>query len=216
VKRPEGLAPNQFIQPLPLDRHQDKYAGYLYKDLDGCWYEDKTPESYKTGKTYGHQKMLVPNPVFTDGKCFYDYLEAFLYGYYRDPAGHWWTGGELAETPKWQGQWYCLRLAFQPDSNHVFVRPNTGKAHDASSFYRLIQSSSHRLTGQMVTPHLLRDIYATWFLDQDYTEDRILSLAYGMGHSVKVLRGIYDRRRPQQKMRPIQEVVMGLLTEHIG
>jgi hypothetical protein len=216
VKRPEGLADGQFIQPLPLDRHQDKYAGYLYKDLDGVWYEDKTPESYKTGKTYGYQKIAVPNLPFPDGKCFYDYLEAFLYGYYRDPDGHWWSGGAVAETPRWKGQWYSLRMTLNPVSNHVFVRPNTGQPHQTGTVYSMIRSSAHRFTGQLVTPHLLRDIYATWFLDEGYTEDRINSLAYAMGHSVEVLRRIYDKRRPQQKMRPIQEVVMDLLAKHIG
>lgn len=215
VKRPEGLARNQFIHPLPFDRNQDKYCGYLYKDEDGIWYEDKTPESYKTGRTYHHQKIAVPNPQFPDGKCFYDYLEAFLYGYYRNSEGHWWSGGELADTPTWKGKWFSLRMALNPANAHVFVKPTTGKLHSTSSFYRMIQNSAHRLTGQMVTPHLLRDIYATWFLDEGYTEDRISSLAYAMAHSIEVLRRIYDRRRPQQKIRPIQNVVMELLVEHI-
>lgn len=216
IQRPKGIIDGTLIHPLPVDRDKDKYSGYLYKDADGTWYEDKTPESYKTGKTYGHQSLPVPNPVFADGKYFYDYLEAFLYGYYREPDGYWRSGGELAETPSWKGQWCSLRMAFNPVDNHVFVKPTNGKPHSTSSFYRIIQNSAHRLTGQMVTPHLLRDIYATWFLDQGYTEDRIHSLAYAMAHSIEVLRKIYDRRRPQQKVRPIQEVVSDLLTKYIS
>jgi hypothetical protein len=216
VKRPEGLTEGQFIHPLPPERNQDKYFGYLYKDIDGKWYEDKTPESYKTGKTYHHQRLEVINQQFPDGKCFYDYLEAYLYGYYRDADGNWQSASQVVTAPVGNSQWYGLRSAFNPIDNHVFVKPTTGIPHHTGSFYRLVQNSAHRLTGQMVTPHLLRDIYATWFLDQGYTEDRIRSLAYAMGHSIEVLRKIYDRRRPQQKVRPIQEVVTDLLAKYIS
>jgi len=52
----------------------------------------------------------------------------------------------------------------------------------------------HGLTGVRVTPHLLRDIYATYYLDQGASDALIRSLAYAMGHSVETLRKIYDRR----------------------
>lgn len=72
-------------------------------------------------------------------------------------------------------------------------------------FAYVIRAAAHRLTGQLLTPHLLRNIYATWFLDNGYTEDRIESLAYAMAHSPQVLRQIYDERGSQQKSRPINE-----------
>lgn len=73
VKKPSNIAPNQVIHPLPSYRDEAKYHDYLFKDVDKLWYIDMTPESYKTGKTYGHQKLLIPNQVFPDSKCFYDY-----------------------------------------------------------------------------------------------------------------------------------------------
>ncbi|MGI0488860.1 hypothetical protein ACN4EK_25900 [Pantanalinema rosaneae CENA516] len=215
IQKPPGLVEGQWIHPLPLDRQQDKYCGYLYKDVDNIWYEDKMPESYKTGKTYGHQRLAVPNPTFPDGKCFYDYLEAFLYGYYRDAAGNWQSGGQVT-TPKAGWQWHSLRLALHPNHNYVFCKRLQGTPHDTGSLYRLIQNSAHRLTGQMVTPHLLRDIYATWFLDQGYSESSVRSLAYAMAHSPEILRRIYDKRQPQQKVRTSQEKVLELVSQYVG
>lgn len=216
VKKPSDVAPNQVIHPLPSDRGEDKDHGYLFKDIDGFWYMDMTSESYKTGSIYKHQKLLIPNPVFSDGKCFYDYLQAFLYGYYRDSRGNWNTGLHSSETISTKGEWHCLRMAFSPEHNYVFVGPETGKNIDINSFGSLFKSSAHRLTGQLVTPHLLRDIFATWFLDQEYGEAQINSLAYAMGHSTAMLREMYDRRRPQQKTRPIEETMAGVVQKYIG
>lgn len=214
LPRPTGLREGEWIHPLPPERAKDKEFGYLFKEGD-TWYEDKTPESYKTGKAYGHQRLAVVNPRFPDGKCFYDYLEAFLYGYYRYPNGAWISGGQASEAPDADGQWMALRLALKPDTDHVFVKPMTGQAHSTGSFYRMVMNSSHRLTGQLMTPHLLRDVFATWFLDKKHSEQDIQSLAYAMGHSVEVLRRIYDRRNPQEKVRPIQAEVLAMVNKHV-
>jgi len=78
-----------------------------------------------------------------------------------------------------------------------------------------ISNAAHALTGQRLTPHLLRDIFATHFLDRGASDAEIASLAYGMGHSPQVLRAIYDRRRPVQKHRPIQLAVMELVQKSL-
>lgn len=216
VTRPKNIASNHLIHPLPNDRNQDKYHGYLFKDEYGMWYVDMLPEGYKTGKTYGHQKLPIPNTPFPDGKSFYDYLEAFLYGYYRDGKGNWCSGGQDLNTSLiGKAKLYSLRMLFNPKSNHVFVTPTTGKAFIDSTFPSVFKSSAHRLTGQLLTPHLLRDIFATWFLDQEYTEAQINSLAYAMAHSPEMLRAIYDRRRPQQKNRPIEETMASLVQQFV-
>lgn len=85
----------------------------------------------------------------------------------------------------------------------VFVQHN-GRPFDAGSMATYMSTAAHALTGQRLTPHLLRDIFATHFLDQGASDAQIASLAYAMGHSPQVLRTIYDRRRPAQKHRPIQ------------
>ncbi|MEG4534861.1 hypothetical protein [Microcoleus sp. D2_18a_D3] len=71
------------------------------------------------------------------------------------------------------------------------------------------------MTGQRLTPHLLRDIFATHFLDNAASDSDIASLAYGMGHSPQILRASYDRRSPVQKHRPIQLAVMELVQKSL-
>ncbi len=56
-------------------------------------------------------------------------------------------------------------------------------------------------------------MFATHFLDQGASDDLIRSLAYAMGHSVETLRKIYDRRRPAQKRRPIEQAVLNLVQQ---
>lgn len=217
-KKPKDLLLGEFIHPLPLDRNDvvknykgeeedNRYHGFLFKSEDGKWYMDMSPESYKTGKTYKHQQLEVPNTSFPDGKCFYDYLEAYLYGYWRNSKGNWISGGKTTQSANQQGKWYSLRMNFNPLDNYLFVKRSGGDFFSQNDITAIFKNAAYRLTGQQVTPHLLRDIYATWFLDQAYTEDRITSLAYAMGHSVKMLRSIYDQRRPEQKNRPIEEAL---------
>ncbi len=205
--KPKNLAPGRFIHPLPDESKKDKDYGYLYKDTDGKWYKDTPPESYKTGRTYGHQKLEIPNTAFDDeGKTFYDYLEAFLYGYYRDNNGNWVSGGQFSYgEEKIIGKWYSLRFGLQPKANFVFVTSGEKAEFNESNFGDMIQSAAYRLSDKALTPHTLRDIYATWFLDQDYSEAKISSLAYAMGHSEAMLRKMYDKRSPEQRTRPIKE-----------
>ena len=213
-KKPKGIGNDQFIHPLPENEDRNKYHGYLYKDIDGKWYKDTPPESYKTGKTYGHQKIEIPNRVFKDGKCFYDYLEAFIYGYYRDKEGNWLSGGQLEhDVLAKHGAWHGLRMAFNPNHDYLFVKPMVGKAHESASFSRMFKSTAHRLTGQLLTPHLLRDIYATWFLTNRNGSEDIASLAYAMAHSEEMLRKIYDSRTPDQKSRAAVEAIASILDE---
>jgi integrase len=206
--KPKNLTSGQFIHPLPADRDKEKFYGYLYKDVDGKWYKDTPPESYKTGDTYGYQKLEIPNNVFKeDGKSLYDYLEAFLYGYFRDSKGNWVSGGKKinGDVTLKNGKWHNLRMSFEPAHNFFFMQSKKGYPLTEKDFAYIIRAAAHRLTGQLLTPHLLRDIYATWFLDNGYTESQIESLAYAMGHSVRVLRQIYDDRNHEQKTRPINE-----------
>ncbi len=229
-------ASNQLIHPLPNDRYQGKevYSGYLYKE-DGIWYKHMTKESYKTGEAYGDQILPVPNPRFPNGKCFYDYLEAYLYGYYRDPKGNWQSGGELSDTPQYLGTWHSLRMAlFESRTkstppiavhNYVFVKPRTGGIYERDNFSRLVKDSAHRLSGKCITPHFLRDIYATWFLDGGYLEagltpevsfpQIIAALAYAMGTSEKMLREVYDRRKPKDKRRDIDQLMAKIVEKSL-
>jgi hypothetical protein len=216
--KPKNLAPNQFIHPLPRKRNDDKSHGYLHKDWDGNWYQHMTPESYKTGKNYGLQNLLIPNLKLPDGQYFYDYLEAYLYGYWRDKKGNWMSAGNTTEAPSAGHKLYALRMALNPKDNHnfVFLESQSSKSLNTNSFSYLFKAHAHRLTGQLLTPHLLRDIYASWFLDREYTEDVIRSLAYAMGHSVEELRRTYDKRKAQRKHEPIQKKLDETLNQLFG
>lgn len=216
IKRPSGVGPDDLIHPLPTGRERDRNCGYLYRTQDGKWIKDITPESYKTGATYGHQDIEIPNIKFPDGKCFYDYLETWLYGYYIAPDGGWRScGTSFHAQGEFSQRLYSGRMILEPIDDHVFVQINGGKPFSESNLSKFVSTAAHRLTGQRLTPHLLRDIYATHFLDQGATDAEISSLAYAMGHSPKTLRETYDRRHPQQKYRPIQEAVFDLVQQSL-
>ena len=249
VQRPQGVAPNQLIHPLPdqrrkgydtyegyLCKNEDEkekkiYHGYLYKDGDGIWYKDMTKESYKTGKAYGDQKLPVPNPKFPNGKCFYDYLEAYLYGYYRDSQGNWQSAGQPWDTPRYKATWYSLRMSLLEPStkttspptphNYVFVTPQTGGVYSDTHFALLIKLSANRLSGKCLTPHFLREIYTTWFLNGGYREvglqsdasfdEIIAALAYAMATSEQILLKFYDRRKPEDKRKPVDQLMLQMV-----
>jgi site-specific recombinase XerC len=211
IKRPVDVPADGFYQPLPTGHDRDQNYSYLcYKD--GQWIRDTSAESYKTGKTYGHQELVIPNVPFPDGRYFYDYLEAWLYGYPK-------KGKELTERKKRKrkksagprktsnGPWHtCGRLEFNANHDFVFVQQNS-KPFSGSGMNQYLSAAAHSLTGQRVTPHLLRDIFATYFLDNEAPDRDVDSLAYAMGHSPEMLKASYDRRTPSQKHRPIESAL---------
>lgn len=210
IKRPANLAPGGLVHPLPPDRliGKNRKHGFLYRDEQGIWYRDMTPESYKTGHIYGHQVLKIPNIKFSDGFCFYDYIEMWLYGYYYAPNGVLKANGSKFDpTGCYHPRIYETRALFNPDHNFVFCQKN-GTNFKATNLGKFFTNLCHGLTGVRVTPHLLRDMYATYYLDQGSSDALIRSLAYAMGHSVETLRKIYDRRRPEQKRRQIEEAVI--------
>jgi len=216
VKRPVDVPADGLYQPLPTGDNRDRNYGYLYRALDGRWIRDTTPECYKTGKTYGHQDLEIPNVQFADGRCFYDYLEAWLYGYYKKSDGMWHSCG-AAFNPDEQnfGLLRAARLELNPNHDFVFVQRN-GKPFSIQGISQYLSAATHALTGHRVNPHLVRDIFATHFLDQGAPDSDVASLAYAMGHSQEMLRTSYDRRTPNQKHRPIQSAMSKLVQESLS
>jgi hypothetical protein len=211
VKRSVDVPADGLYQPLPTGHNRDRNYGYLYKTPDGRWIRDTTPECYKTGKAYGHQELEIPNVQFDDGRCFYDYLEAWLYGYYIKSDGMWQSCGATFHPDEQKvGCLRAGRLEFSPNHNFVFVQHN-GKPYTQSAIRQYLSTAAHALTGQRVNPHLVRDIFATYFLDNGVPDSDVASLAYAMGHSQEMLRASYDRRTPSQKHRPIQSAMSKLI-----
>lgn len=164
-------------------------------------------ESYKTGDVYGHQELEIPNVALPNGYHFHDYLEMWLYGYVYD------DNRCLRPVPLdgcYTGRIIEARSIFNPDHDFVFCQ-KVGTNFKATNLGKFFTNLCHTLTGIRVTPHLLRDMFATHFLDTGASDDLICSLAYAMGHSVETLRKIYDRRRPAQKRRPIERAVLDLV-----
>lgn len=216
VKRPANLPPSGWIHPLPAERLRGNNVlnGYLHRTADGRWFRDMTPESYKTGYIYGHQELEIPNISLPEGYCFYDYLEMWLYGYCYGADG---SIRPVKEESSSQGRIMESRSVFNPTHDFVFAQKN-GKKFGAANLGKFFTNWCHAMTGFRVTPHLLRDMFTTHFLDEGASDDLIHSLAYAMGHSIDTLRKIYDRRRPAQKRRPIEKAVQDLVQQslHLG
>lgn len=215
VERPAHVPPDGLFHPLPplFERHQNSEYPYLYQD-HGKWYLDLTPQSYKTGKTYGHQKIEIANPIFEDDRSFYEYLEMWLYGYYLSSDGSPRNCGTNCNLDK-ISRWYQTRMIYQPEHNFVFTQYN-GMPTTNKSLSKYVSTAVHSTIGKRLNPHLIRDIYATYFLEQNYSDEVIRSLAYAMGHSVEMLRKIYDLRHPHQKRISIEKAVAQVVQQTIN
>jgi len=159
---------------------------YLFKDVDGKLKLDLTPRSYKTGQTYGRQTLEIPNLKFVDGKYFYSYIYEWLNVY---------------------------RPKLSPDHSFFFCTEE-GKPYTRMS--DVFTVNCHRLTGKIISPHKLRSIYATYYLDQDHNDAAVRSLAWELGNSERAIRKDYDNRRKGTKSRLEQQARAQILEEAIG
>jgi hypothetical protein len=85
--------------------------------------------------------------------------------------------------------------------------PETGRVGDGTTFGGSFLRTSYQLIGKRITPHLVRNFWATWAFQVKLTEAEIASLAFAMGHSVRTLKDIYERCTEQEKARPIYEAI---------
>jgi hypothetical protein len=159
--------------------------------------------------------LEIPNVQFPDGRCFYDYLEAWLYGYYKMPDGSWRSCGAAFQPGEQEvGRLWAGRLQFDPVGEFVFVRHNgTPFAEDSMASY--ISNAAHALTGQRLTPHLLRDIFATHFLDKEPLTRTLLLWLMEWGIVRRFSGRFTTAAGPVQKHRPIQLAVMELVQKSL-
>ena len=243
ITKPPEVPIEGLYHPLPPTQVREKRwdgslnDNYLYKTYvhnktnypQGIWVLDV--QRYKTRKTHAAQSIVIPNPDFADGSCFYDYLERYLYGWflaegYKNVELYDWWQPELRGR---RGRWVSFgRADFNPgdacclpkgaDSElwswgYLFVVPKLGTPPDGPSFSSSIESTAHRLIGKRITPHTMRYIWATWAYQVGLDDAQLRSLAYAMGHTVEVLRQMYVRCTPQEKRRPIEEAISQLRLE---
>lgn len=206
------------------------YKAYVHLGTfypDGLWVMDI--QVYKTVTVYGPQSIVIPNRQFGDGSWLYEHFDRYLYGWWL-PGGRqrqmiydWWQ----ADLWGRRGRWVCGgRSEFEPYEycalrrdlaadywtwGYFFVRPLTHTAYSASRFAAWIQDSAFHHSGKQISPHLMRSVWATWAFECGLTVQQQESLAYAMGHSLQMMKTLYERSSPQQKRKPIETTIENLL-----
>ncbi|MFN9175712.1 MAG: hypothetical protein ACK58N_14735 [Synechocystis sp.] len=151
------------------------------------YYYDMLPEEYKTGDTYGHYCVALPNHRFQDGTRFYDYLEKYLFGGYRQAL-----------------------LRHGQDHQYLFVRINDipkwdGKAGDPiswDSYSDVIYDFSKKITGVGISPKKFRTIYRTYYVNLGAPPNVLAGLAYCMQHSPETAAKVYTWQTLSEKLDP--------------
>lgn len=235
VERPSDVPSDGVYHPLPseqqraFNRHDELEDNYLYKTYTckgqyypkGIWVLDIC--RYKTDKSYGHQSIVIRNYCFADGLCFYDYIERYLYGWWRLDAKKplmytWWNPQLYGQKGHWVSQG---RGEFQSCSDveqiqnevshflwgYFFLKPRTGTPYDDKEFAQFFSIAAHKLIGKRIHPHLLRDMWATWAFQVQLTDHQREALAYAMGMDVRTMQEIYQKCTPEEKRRPIEDVI---------
>jgi hypothetical protein len=104
---------------------------------------------------------------------------------------------------------YSLRDNFEPTGTALFCTkgglPLTGDA-----VYRMITTTTFRLTGRQMNPHLIRDMIITHLRGTDASERELEALAIYMGHSLAMQKGTYDRRTKDDKVAPAVDLLASL------
>jgi hypothetical protein len=107
---------------------------------------------------------------------------------------------------EWLEKW---RPIFNPKHGYFFTKVN-GHPLDTGALSSYFRHRTYRLTGQLFTPHMVRDSIVT-HLKLSGAEDIVLAaLADLMAHSQKTQAQIYDRRTPSQKVAPALEALQSL------
>jgi hypothetical protein len=88
-----------------------------------------------------------------------------------------------------------------PGHTFLFTQAN-GNPFSDKQLTKFFMTSSWRITGQRLTPHLVRDSIVTFLRKGNATERELEALALYMGHSIDMQRSSYDRRTKEEKVEP--------------
>ena len=239
LPKPEGIPEGGWILPLPAPHQRERDAegvlidNYLFRTYhhqgedypEGVYVLDI--QGYKTEDTHGPQSIVIPNRSFAEQLGFYNYLDQFLLGQWLPRASHpefpWW-GSELRTSP---GRWTSLgRMDFRPnnyqfpghkpaeathDWSYLFLQPDVGNRFGDSEYSLSFEVPAYRLIGKRTSPHTMRYIWATWGFQVGLNDRELEALAYCMGHTVAVLRALYERCTAQEKRQPVEQAISRLL-----
>lgn len=202
------------------------YKTYFYNGKackDGLWVLDI--QEYKMVDKYGPQSIVIKNRQFKDGTYLYDYFDHYLYGWWL-PGGRkkqqlydWWQQDLKGRRGRWvsigralfePGDACYVKTATPDDSwvwGYFFVQPQSGKRINASRFEDFVETAAHHYMGKQISPHIMRSVWATWAYQIGLTDQQKSSLAYAMGHDLRTLKELYERSSPEERRRPIEEVI---------
>ncbi len=222
IEPPESVPPGGVLFPCPPQRvRPQNQAGELLDNLifrtytyQGIYYPEGVwvmqLNQYKTRKRMGIFEVILENTQFKNGVTFYDLLETYFMGMWRqdDRCSTVYDWGHLSFQGQ-RGRWLSAgRMEFQPRSSvvwkgvdnvshhmgYVFLRPRLGAPFpSASEFASLMSHRAFRLSGKKLTPHTMRYVWATWAGQKQLADGPLRALAYMMGHSVEVLRRMYQK-----------------------
>jgi hypothetical protein len=168
-------------------------------------------ETFKTAATYGEFWYPVPNIQFLDGTTFYQFIGAWLWGFW-DESGRWpsyWS----EENKSWQGYidgsgnrqgW---RAVLNPEHDFIFTMPQARTPFYGNTFSAIIKSIFVRFTQEdgvavPVTPHSLRHMLATYLDRLGVDGEEAKSFAYVLHHSPEIHQGRYTYRNNQSRITP--------------
>ena len=156
-EKPKDLNPDDWIWPLPNKRFdkseleygyltrqyiyrdpetQEKFGAYLgssppvgrYLERVPLWFKDTPRRAAKSGDSHGHQRVLVMDRRVYRNHSFYDFLEAYIMGYWRDRYGNWLSIGKTLAPPHSEFKFYELRSSIAkntlvvPEKPHIRLR----------------------------------------------------------------------------------------------
>ena len=155
---------------------------------EAIFYYDMLPDDYKTGKTYGHYFVSIPNYRFKDGSYFYDYLNKWLYEGYREKLL---LNGQIHQ--------------------HLFVRRKNnekgslcGDPISDKSYSSVIAELTEKFSGIKIRPQMFRAIYRTHYVNIGALPDVLEALAFFMQHSSETAAKVYTRQSLSEKLAPFK------------
>ncbi len=176
-------------------------------------------KDFKTAGTHGEFWYPVPNTRFKDGRYFYEYIDAWLFGF-EDKNGTWTEHFYKGENKNWQGYispegikggW---RNYFNPSHDYIFLRTRSLQPFNVSRFSSYIEQIFGKFTCDLleepvpVTPHSIRHMQATYTENNmNLTNEQKESLAYCQHHTKKVREQFYSHLENMRKIAPAVEVM---------
>lgn len=163
---------------------------FLSDPSEARFYYHFQADQYKTGKFYGEFIAELPNYKFDDGMTFYDYLNKWFYGGYRN---------------------YLLK--HKQEHQLMFVRTTryqdykVGDPISEDGFTTIINCVTRRYFNVEVSPQIFRKIYRTYLINIGATPQELAAAAFFMQHSEKMAQRIYTVQTVQEKINPILNLI---------